>query len=104
MGAAWATLISMIAIGLARIIEVRFILKLSFLSRHLYKPLLAGTVTWLFIMSIYSFVMVYHTLVTLSIVFLCTILVYGFVLWVLKLEPEDHDFWSGLIILKGGKE
>ena len=40
--------------------------------------------------------MVYHTIVTLSIVFLCSILVYGFVLWLLKLEPEDIDFLSGL--------
>ena len=101
MGAAWATLISLTALGLARIIEVQLILKLSFFSSRLYKPLLAGLVTLFCILSIRSFVMVYHTVVTLSIVFLCSIIIYGFILWLLKLEPEDKDFWSGLIILRG---
>ena len=103
-GAAWATLISMTALGLVRIIEVQLILKLSFFSSRLYKPLLAGLVTWFCILSIRSFVMVYHTVVTLSIVSLSSILIYGFVLWLLNLEPEDKDFWSGLIILRGDKE
>lgn len=103
MGAAWATFVSMVAIGLTQIIEVQFLLKLSFFSGNLYKPLLAGLVTSFCILSIRSFVMIYHTVVTLSIVFLFSILIYGLVLWLLKLEPEDKDFWSGLIILKGGK-
>ena len=104
IGAAWATLISVVAIGLARIIEVHYFLKLSFYSSNLYKPLLAGLITLFCILSIRSFVMVYHTVVTLSIVTISSILIYGFILWLLKLEPEDKDFWSGLIILKGGKE
>ena len=104
MGAAWATLISMTALGLARIIEVQLILKLSFFSSRLYKPLLAGLVTLFCILSIRSFVMIYHTVVTLSVVFLFSIVIYGFVLWLLKLEPEDKDFWSGLNILRGEKE
>ena len=104
MGAAWATLISISAIGIARIIEVQFILKFSFISSQLYKPLLAGIVTWISLMSIHSFVMGYHTVATLSIVVLCSILVYGFILWLLKLEPEDKDFWIGLTVLRGLKE
>lgn len=103
MGAAWATLISLTALGLARIIEVQLIMKLSFFSSRLYKPLLAGLVTSFCILSIRSFVMVYHTVVTLTLVFLFSILIYGFVLWFLKLEPEDKDFWSGLIILRRQK-
>ena len=94
----------MTALGLARIIEVQLILKLSFFSSRLYKPLLAGLVTFFCILSIRSFVMVYHTVATLSIVFLSSILIYGIVLWFLKLEPEDKDFWSGLIMLRGEKE
>ena len=100
MGAAWATLISMTALGLARIIEVHFILGFTFFSSQLYKPLLAGIVTWISLMSIHSIVMGYHTVATLSIVFLCSILVYGFILWLLKLEPEDKDFWIGLTVLR----
>ena len=104
IGAAWATLISMTVIGFTRIIQVRFILKLSFLSSHLYKPLFAGMVTWIGIKSIHSVVMGFHTVVTLSIVFFCSIMIYGFVLWFLKLEPEDKDFWSGIVMLKVGKK
>ena len=104
MGAASATLISIVSIGLARVIEVHYFLKLSFFSSNLYKPLLAGLITLCCMISIRSFVMSYHTVVTLSIATLSSILIYGFVLCVLKLEPEDHDFWSGLIILKGGKD
>jgi len=104
LGAAWATLISMTALGLARIIEVQLILKLSFFSSRLYKPILAGLVTFFCIISIRSFVMVYHTVVTLSVVFLFSIFIYGFILWFLKLEPEDKDFWSGLNVLRGAKE
>ena len=104
LGAAWATLISMTALGLARIIEVQFLMRLSFFSINLYKPLLAGLVTFFCILSIRSFVMFYHTIVTLSIVTLSSILIYGFVLWFLKLEPEDKDFWSGLNILRGEKK
>ena len=104
MGAAWATLISMTVLCLIRVIEVQLLLELSFFSSNLYKPILAGIVTWFCIMSIRSFIMGYHTLVTLSIVFLCSILVYGFVLWILKLEPEDKDFWFGLVMLKSRQE
>ena len=39
-----------------------------------------------------------------SIVFLFSILIYGLVLWLLKLEPDDKDFWSGLTALRGEKE
>ena len=103
MGAAWATLLSVVAIGFARVIEVHYFLKLSFFSSNLYKPLLAGLSTLFCILSIRSFVILYHTVVTLSIVTLSSILIYGFVLWLMKLEPEDKDFWSGLIILMGKK-
>ena len=104
MGAAWATLISLTALGIARVIEIQFLMKLSFLSTQLFKPLFAGLVTWFCLVCIRSFVIGYHTIVTLSLVLLCTILVYGFVLWLLHLEPEDKDFFSGLVILKGGQE
>jgi hypothetical protein len=42
----------------------------------------------------------YHTLVTLSAVSLISFLVYGIVLWVMRLESEDWDFLTGLGILK----
>ena len=38
-GAAWATLISLTAIGFTRVIEVHWILKISFLSKKFLKPI-----------------------------------------------------------------
>ena len=99
MGAAWATFISLTVLGLVRVIEVRFILNLSIFSIKLIKPLLAACVTGYCIISMRPYVMNYHTLVTLLLVFLMVIIIYGLSLWLLKFEPEDKDFLSGLNIL-----
>ena len=99
MGAAWATFISLTVLGLVRVIEVRFILNLSIFSIKLIKPLLAACVTSYCIISIRPYVMDYHTLVTLLVIFLMVIIIYGLSLWLLKFEPEDKDFLSGLNIL-----
>ena len=99
MGAAWATFISLTVLGLVRVIEVRFILNLSIFSIKLIKPLLATCVTGYCIISMRPYVMNYHTLVTLLLVFLMVIIIYGLSLWLLKFEPEDKDFLSGLNIL-----
>ena len=99
MGAAWATFISLTVLGLVRVIEVRFILNLSIFSIKLIKPLLAACVTGYCMISMRPYVMNYHTLVTLLLVFLMVIIIYGLSLWLLKFEPEDKDFLSGLNIL-----
>ena len=100
IGAAWATLISLVAIGIARIYEVWWILKLSFISSKMIKPLLAGAVTWWCLWSIRPLVMNFHTLVTLLFVSMVSILIFGIGLWIMKFEPEDKDFLAGLDILK----
>jgi hypothetical protein len=100
MGAAWATLISLTVIYLVRVLEVRWILKLTFFSRKMIKPILAGAITWWCLWRIRPIVMDYHTLVTLSVVSLLSCLVYGVGLWVMKFEPEDKDFFAGLGVLK----
>ncbi len=100
LGAAWGTMLSLTAIGLARVIEVRLIMKISFLTKGLIKPVLAGAVTWWALHLVQPFVMNYHTLVTLTIVCLVSVVVFGTLLWILKFEPEDRDFWIGLGILK----
>ncbi|HDY75366.1 MAG TPA: hypothetical protein ENH49_02455 [Candidatus Marinimicrobia bacterium] len=100
IGAAWATLISLVVINLARVLEVRWILKLTFFSRKMIKPILAGAITWWCLWRIRPIVMDYHTLVTLSVVSLLSCLVYGIGLWVMKFEPEDKDFLAGLGVLK----
>lgn len=100
IGAAWATLISLFVISLLRVLEVRWILKLTFFSTKMIKPILAGSITWWCLWRIHPIVMDYHTLVTLSAVSLISFLVYGIVLWVMRFEPEDRDFLTGLGILK----
>ena len=100
IGAAWATLISLVAIGIARIYEVWWILKLSFISSKMIKPLLAGAVTWWCLWSIRPLVMNFHTLATLLFVSMVSILIFGIGLWIMKFEPEDKDFLAGLDILK----
>jgi O-antigen/teichoic acid export membrane protein len=100
IGAAWATLISLFVISLLRVLEVRWILKLTFFSTKMIKPILAGSITWWCLWRIHPIVMDYHTLVTLSAVSLISFLVYGIVLWVMRLESEDWDFLTGLGILK----
>ena len=99
-GAAWATLISLTAIGFIRVIEVRWILKISFLSKNLLKPILAGIVTCGVLMAVQPLVMEYHTLVTLSVVGLVSVFSFSAMLWILKFEPEDRDFLAGLGVLK----
>jgi len=100
LGAAWATLISLVAIGIARVLEVRWILKLSFISSKMIKPLLAGAVTWWCLWWIRPLVIDFHTLATLLFVSTLSILIFGIGLWIMKFEPEDKDFLAGLGILK----
>ena len=99
-GAAWATLISLTAIGLIRVIEVRWILKISFLSKNLLKPIFAGIVTCGVLIAVQPLVMGYHTLVTLSVVGLVSVFSFSVMLWIMKFEPEDRDFLAGLGVLK----
>ena len=99
MGAAWATLISLLVIGVLRIIEVKKILGLSMYSYKLLKPIFAGFITCIAIIGIRSYIMNYHTVITLLLALLFSIIIYGLVLWLLRLEPEDYDFLYGLNIL-----
>ena len=100
LGAAWATLLSIVAINLIRVIQVRWILKLSFISRKMIKPVLSGVVTGWSLWWIRPLVMDFHTLVTLLFVSIVSIMIFGFGLWIMKFEPEDKDFLAGLGILR----
>lgn len=99
-GAAIATFVSLATVGLARVIEVRFLLNLSFLDRKIFKPVIAGIGTGVLLVVLKPVIMDYHTIFTLTISTLCSFSLFGLVLWLLKFEPEDRDFWLGLGILK----
>jgi hypothetical protein len=47
--------------------------------------------------------MPFHTLITLILAGIFSVGVYGFILWILKVEEEDLDFLKGLKVLKGRK-
>ncbi|HMA77231.1 MAG TPA: oligosaccharide flippase family protein, partial [Candidatus Krumholzibacteriaceae bacterium] len=101
-GAAWATMISLVVSGLARVIEVRIILNLTFLNRGFIKPALAGFISAAALWAIKPFIMPFHTLVTLAIAGSISLSLFALTMWLLKLEPEDRDFLKGLLILTKG--
>ena len=65
IGAAIATLISMSFLGFLRTIEVWYILKLQPVSVRLFKPVMAGIVTWILLTQIKFIIMPFHTVITL---------------------------------------
>ena len=99
LGAALATLISLISDGLAKVIEVRIILKLSLWSKRILKPLIAGILSASALWILKPYIMPLHTLITLILATLISLSVFTFILWLLKFEPEDRDFLKGLNIL-----
>jgi len=100
VGAAWATFISLTLIGLVRIVEVGFILKMNFVDLKILKPLLSGIVTYQILYSIKPYIMHYHTLVTLGIAGIGGVISFGLLIWLLRIEDEDKDFLNGLGIIK----
>ena len=99
-GAAMATLISLTAVGLARVIEVGIILKMSFINQKLIKPIIAGSITFGILGPLKPFLMDYHTLITLMIAGLTSVLIFGTLIWLMKIDAEDKEFLNGLGILK----
>ena len=103
IGAAMATLISLTAVGLARTIEVGVILKMNFINRKVIKPIIAGIMIILGLVFIKDFIMPFHTLITLLFAGIFSIGSFGLIMWILKIEDEDLDFFKGLKVLKGRK-
>ena len=100
VGAAWATFISLTLIGLVRIVEVGFILKMNFVDLKILKPLVSGIVTYQILFSIKPHIMNYHTLITLGIAVIAGVISFGLLIWLLRIEDEDKDFLNGLGIIK----
>jgi O-antigen/teichoic acid export membrane protein len=100
VGAAWATFISLTLIGLIRIVEVGFILKMNFVDLKILKPLVSGIVTYQILYSIKPYIMNYHTLITLGIAGITGLISFGLLIWLLRIEDEDEDFLNGIGIIK----
>ncbi len=99
-GAAIATFSSLTTFALVLVVEVHFLLGLTFIHKNLFKPVVAGIITAVMLMVLKPVIMAYHTLVTLLIGTLSSFSLFGALLWLLKFEPEDKDFWAGLGLLK----
>ena len=101
LGAAIATLTSLTIIGLIRVTQVYFILKINFLNLKLIKPILSGLVCYSVLIAIKPLIIEYSTFITLFIAIFTSIFVFGLILFLLKIEDEDKDILKSLNFLKG---
>ena len=101
LGAAIATLTSLTIIGLIRVTQVYFILKINFLNLKLIKPILSGLVCYSVLIAIKPLIIEYSTFITLFIAIFTSIFVFGLILFSLKIEDEDKDILKSLNFLKG---
>ena len=101
LGAAIATLTSLTIIGLIRVTQVYFILKINFLNLKLIKPILSGLVCYSILIAIKPSIIEYSTFITLFIAIFTSIFVFGLILFLLKIEDEDKDILKSLNFLKG---
>ena len=101
LGAAIATLTSLTIIGLIRVTQVYFILKINFLNLKLIKPILSGLVCYSILIAIKPLIIEYSTFITLFIAIFTSIFVFGLILFLLKIEDEDKDILKSLNFLKG---
>jgi O-antigen/teichoic acid export membrane protein len=101
LGAAIATLTSLTTVGLIRVVQVNFILKINFLNLKLFKPILSGLVCYSTLILIKPLIIEYSTFITLLIAVFISIFIFGLMLFLLKIEDEDKDILSGLNFFKG---
>ena len=99
LGAASATLISMLFLGLIRSIEVWYILKLQPLSLKLIKPIFASIIVLILMISVKSLIMPFHTIISLLIASILIGITYIILLWLLGFDNDDKQVISALKIM-----
>lgn len=99
-GAAWATLLSMTLIAIARLIETWIFLKVIPFNIKIFKPIIAGILTYVIILYIKPNFMVYHTIITLLLSTILIFTIYGIFLLLFKFDEDDKDFLNSLNFLK----
>ena len=100
IGAAFSTLISLILIGIVRVIQVQYILKINFFSIKLIKPFFAAVITTSLLLTIKSYIVNFNIVLTLLLATLLCIGTYLILIWFFRLENEDKEFLKGLKIIK----
>ena len=101
-GAAYATLITLTIIGCIRVAQVRIFLKMNLFSFKMLKPLTAGAVTYFITANLKPILENYNFVVELLIAVPCSLLIYGFLIWLMRLDEEDKSFISSFGIIKEG--
>jgi len=100
IGAAIATLTSMVILAIARIIETRIYLKINFFNMKALKPVLAGLCTYGFLYFIKPHLMEFHTILTLVFAILIIFSIYFIILFLFKFDEDDKDFLHSIKFLK----
>jgi O-antigen/teichoic acid export membrane protein len=99
IGAAYATFVSMASLGLLRIVEVNYYIKILPFSLKLMKPVFSGGIMILVLSLLKPIVMPMHTVTSLIIITLVGLLTYFAILWLLKFDDDDREIWSGIIMI-----
>ena len=100
VGAAFSTLISLILIGIVRVIQVQYILKINFFSIKLIKPFVASGITTTLLLIVKSYIVNFNVVLTLLLATLICLGTYLILMWVFRLEKEDKEFLKGLKIIR----
>jgi O-antigen/teichoic acid export membrane protein len=105
IGAAYATLISIVLIGIIRLVEIWYLVKLFPFHWKLIKPLVAGGIAGIVLRLVAPTIMPFHTIVTLLLAGAVTFTTFALVLWVMRLDDDDREVWKALrLIGKTGKK
>ena len=99
LGAAIATLISMFFLGIIRSIEVWYILRLQPFSLKLIKPILATFAVFMLMISIKSFIMPFHTIISLLIASTIIGITFIILLWLIGFDDDDKQVMSALKVM-----
>lgn len=100
MGAAIATLTSMSFIAVARLIETGIFLKINPFNTKIFKPIIAGFITYGVLQFVKPNLMNFHTIITLIFAVIIIFTTYGFILFIFKFDEDDKDFLRSLNFLK----
>ena len=103
MGAAYATLVSMLVLGGLRLVEVQKFVKINPFSLKLLKPVIAGSGMYLILTLIKPSILPLHTILSLFIVSIVGSLSFYMILWLLKFDDDDKEVWSGIRMITNKK-
>ena len=100
IGAAIATLASMVILAIARVVETRIFLKINPFNMKALKPVIAGLFTFGILYFIKQHLMQFHTILTLVLAVLIIFSIYFIILLLFKLDEDDKDFLRSIKFLK----